>query len=431
MSFARLLLKHRRQVIPTLEAAFERYGDVVRIPLPSGPVVFLKRPEHAKHVLLEKAAIYINARERMKAFLGNGLVTSDGPDWQRQRRMLQPCFHARVMGRFSAIIEEERDRLVERWAEAAGREIRFDEDILFSTLNIASRSFFSVDLMRDARNIERALTLFLDSFAQDVLAPFRLPAWVPSRRRRRLQRAIRELDQLIYALISARRERLAGELGAGDGGSPGPADVLDLLLAARDPETQASLSDLEVRDQVVTLLASGHETTANVLAWCFHLLSRHPAHVEKIRRDPEHAALVVKEALRLYPPIWCLQRQATAEDGIDGFAIHPGNRVAVSPYFTQRDAGLWEAPHEFRPERFEADSADVPRGAYFPFGMGPRFCIGQSFAQLTIQAFVPALANRFDFQPVEGHPSGISASITLRPRGGVRVRAVNRSGAPR
>jgi cytochrome P450 len=244
----------------------------------------------------------------------------------------------------------------------------------------------------------------------------------------RFARAKKTLDDLVFRIIAARRE--SGE---------DPGDLLGMLMSARDEDTKASMSDAQLRDELMTLVLAGHETTGNALSWTFYLLSRHPDVARRLKGEVDavlgerppalddlpHLAYtrqVIDEALRLYPPAWIVERQALAHDEVGGFAIEKGAVVGVSPWSIHRSTKLWDNPEGFDPERFRPEAiAARPKLAYLPFGAGPRFCIGNAFALMEIQIIVAMIAQRFVLDLVPGHPVVPDPLVTLRPRHGVRM----------
>ncbi|HEX9116065.1 MAG TPA: cytochrome P450, partial [Anaerolineae bacterium] len=253
-----------------------------------------------------------------------------------------------------------------------------------------------------------------------------VPAFLPTHRNRRYWSALARLDRAVYGLIEMRRR------GAGDA-----TDLLAMLAAARDPETGTGMSDRQLRDEIMTLLVAGHETVASGLAWTWYLLAQNPAVEARLReqatmadrqgtfdaRRADYARMVYEEALRLYPPAWIITRRALDADEIGGYQIPEGALVVLSPYVTQRDPRFWDEPERFDPERFAPERvAGRPRYAYFPFGGGPRLCIGRDFALIEAQVVLSRVASRYRLELVEDQHVAIEAGVTLRPKFGLKMR---------
>jgi cytochrome P450 len=411
-----------------------QYGGVARFPIRRRSVFLVTDPAGAKRVLQDNADNY--GRETrsvgvLRETLGNGLLTTTGPAWWRNRRLAQPSFHKQRLAGFAGIMTEAATDFADRLARDGGRGPAFDlvPELSRLTLRILGRCLFQRDLTDEADAVGGALKVVLHHTISKLGSLVPLPGAVPTPQNLRFRAALRALDKVVQSLIHERRR---------DGGDR--ADLLSMLLAARDEETGEGLGDRQLRDELMTLLLAGHETTAMALSWTFYLLSLHPGARRKL--EDELAALpggapnvddlprlrytrmVLDESLRLYPPAWVVTRSATADDEIGGFTIPAGSPVLVSPYVTHHDPALWEDPEGFDPERFAPEQADTrPRYAYFPFGGGPHLCIGAGFATMeaTIVLAVVARRLRLDLEP--GRPVTIDALVTLRPKPGVWVTA--------
>jgi cytochrome P450 len=407
-------------------------GDVVRFRVGPYRVFLLRHPDAIQHVLVDNSKSYdkrTRGYDALRSLLGNGLLTSEGEMWRRQRRIAQPAFHRQRVAEFARVMVELTQDMLGRWLDVAalGRTIDMTHEMTALTLRIVARTLLSAEVRDHAEEVGRAVTLF-SRYADEAVSSV-LPLGFPTPLRLRTREATRKLDALIHAMIDERRK---------DGRERG--DLLDMLMHARDGETGERMTDRQLRDEVMTIFLAGHETTANALAWTFYLLSLHPGVERRVRaeldavlggRAPEFDDLpklttltaVIKESMRLYPPAWMIERRAAADDVVGGYRIPAGSVVLMSPYITHRHPGLWPNPEGFDPDRFvpEAERAR-PRYAYFPFGGGPRLCIGQPFAMLEGVLVLATILQRYRLSLVPGHPVVPDPLVTLRPRGGILMR---------
>jgi cytochrome P450 len=380
----------------------------------------------------------MTARANPELF-GNGLLTSDGEFWRRQRRLANPAFHRESITRYAEITIEEGQRLAERWQSGETRDVH--QDMMNVTLRIVLRSLFGVQLEERGRVIERALDVIMRSASglNAVLSYLHIPTPL----RHRYFRAIDELNEMVYGLIKLGRERL----NRGSPATAGAKDLLTLLLMARDDDGNA-MTDQQLRDEVITLLLAGHETTALNLSWTWYLLSanreverRLHAELERIfaQRSPEPADLtrlmytdrVLREALRLYPPAWRVWRTPIEPFEVGKFIVPANVNVVLSQWLTHRDPRWFPEPERFDPDRWtEEFEARLPRFAYFPFGGGPRVCIGAGFAMMEAILLLATLANRFRLRLSPGQTIEPMPSITLRPKYGIRMELQARAADP-
>ena len=407
-----------------------RYGEVVSYRLGLIRFTLISHPEHVKHVLQDNHRNYTKGfvlRNMLAPLLGEGLFTAEGEHWLRQRRLMQPVFHRTRIDAFGEIMTAETLKMLDRWGQYAetDRPLDIAGEMMRLTLTIVTRALFGADLGERARQIDHAFSTASEHLTYRFDHPLYPPTAVPTPRNRRFRAALRALDGIVYDLIAERR-RTGEDTG----------DLLSMLVFARDEETGASMSDRQLRDEVMTLLLAGHETTANALTWSWHLLSRHGEaearlHAEvdtlagrvptvsDLRRVP-YARMVVEEAMRLYPPVWLTHRQAIGDDKIGGFRIPAGRIVVVAPWVTHRRPDIWPDPEAFDPERFSTErSAERPRGAYIPFSLGARQCIGMGFALTEAQLALLTAAQRFRLCQPPGHMVEPEPLLTLRPRGGL------------
>jgi len=407
------------------------YGDVVRY---RGVWVShqLSHPDHIQHVLQGNVANYRKGRgyKILKLSLGEGLLTSEGALWQRQRKMTQPSFQGQQVASFVPTMAENALTMLRRWEESAKQGEVFDmvPDFMRFTLNIAAEVLFTTNLEADAESICRTLDIGRDYSVERAWSIFPPPLSFPTKRNREYRGALANIHGIMDRIITERRKAPARI-----------ADLLTMLMEARD-ENGAPMSDKQLRDEVITLLTAGHETTTLALAWTCFLIATRPGVMERMTaeaaflngRSPSYddlmklrySRMVVEESMRLYPPVWTLARTAVTEDEIGGFPITAGSEILIFPYITQRHPKWWQDPDVFRPERFAPEnSAARPRYAYLPFGAGPRTCIGLNFAMTEILVALTLLLQRFRLKlaidPAEVQPD---PSVTLQPRPGVPVR---------
>ena len=402
------------------------YGDLVSLRVLNFRILLLNHPEHIEDVLVNHPRKFIKGRVLLanKRVFGRGLLTSEGDFWLRQRRLAQPAFHrARIAGYASTMVEYT-ERLLHDWQDGDERDIH--AEMMRLTLQIVGKTLFDADVERDAQDIGKSMELLLElsaNFRRTIL----IPQWLPTPTNLRLERAILQIEKVLYRIIA--EKRASGR----DSG-----DLLSMLLAAQDDDG-SRMTDQQLRDEAITLFLAGHETTANTLSWTWWLLAQNPAVEAKLHaelrtvlagRDPSLDDLpklvytnhIITESMRLYPPAWGTARTAIEDHEIAGYAVPKGSGVSFAQWTVHRDARWYDAPEEFRPERWEGDLLKRnPKFAYFPFGGGPRQCIGNSFALMETALTLATIAQQYRFRLVEGHPVVPLASITLRPRHGIRV----------
>jgi cytochrome P450 len=430
----------REDELHLLVDAANRYGDVVRIEL--GPRAahvtahLLRQPDHIHHVLFEARQDYPKSftYDLLRRALGNGLVTSEGELWTRQRRLIQPMFRHSTVSAFARIMAAASEDLAERWAGLArrGEPVDVAAEMMRLTLDIVGRALFSADLTVSAAEIGTAVGVIVRDVVDRLTSPVGLATLVvpglPTPANRRTRRALATLDAVVARLV-ARRRALPDKQR--------PADLLSMLLAARDDETGQAMSDRQIRDEVMTFLIAGHETTANALAWTWYLLSLHPLVGQRLREELRgvlsgrlptagdvdklhYTRAVVQEAMRMYPPVAVIERDASRDDDIGGYDVAAGTTVIISPWVCHRNPQFWSAPEAFNPDRFLGEqAAHHVRYTYLPFGAGPRQCIGAGFALQEATIALAVLARRFNAELVPGHPVEPQFGVTLRPRWGL------------
>ena len=424
------LLAYRKDPLGHVTRLAREYGDVTYTRVGRWHAFLLSHPDHVEHVLVRRRGTYGKdpLLLRMRPLLGQGLLTSDGARWAAQRRLMAPAFTAKRVAGYAGVMLEEARALMREWAPGQVRDVGGDMARL--TLEVAVRTLFGTSAREETRAVTDALAVVSDHYGHS-LGRLRWPEFVPTARNRAFKRALAELDRVVARIVAARAAAPEGE------------DLLGRLLAARDAQG-AGMSPTQVRDEVLTLLLAGHETTALLLTYTWQLLGLFPDVAARLtrelalvlgERDPTPEDLprlvttdhVLQESLRLYPPAAILGRQALAPDEIAGWRIPAGALVFFAPWVLQRDPRFFPEPEAFRPERWaEPAIADLPRFAYFPFGGGERVCIGEAFARLEARLVLATLARRWRFEPLpDAPPMVVTPEITLRPTQPVRMRLVS------
>jgi cytochrome P450 len=403
-----------------------KYGDVAGLRLYKYRTIFINHPDLIEDVLVTNARKFHKGRvlQANKRLFGEGLLTSEGDFWLRQRRLAQPAFHKARIAAYGETMVHFAERSVRTWRSGEERDIH--EEMMQVTLQVVGKTLFDADVAQDAQDVGRTLDVLMKlgaNFGRTILVPL----WLPTPRNIQARLGIRRLEKVIYRIIADRRA------SGRDSG-----DLLSMLLAAQD-EDGSRMTDQQLRDETITIFLAGHETTANLLTWTWWLLAQNPAVEKKFHEEldgvlggrapsiedlPKLAYLnyLLTESLRLYPPAWGMARLVVEECEIAGYQLKPGNGVALAQWVVHRDPRWYDAPEEFRPERWENGLAKkIPRFAYFPFGGGPRQCIGNTFALMEASLILATIGQRLRFRLVPGHRVTPLASITLRPRHGIRA----------
>ncbi|MHB8419502.1 MAG: cytochrome P450 [Myxococcales bacterium] len=428
----------QKDAMGTFFRATEACGDVARLRFPLAPYTahVLRHPDAVRHVLVDNAKNYgkqTRGYQKLRNVLGNGLVTSEGDFWKRQRRIANPAFHRERIAHFAEVMVDCAEKLVDGWQPRLQKGEPFDvsKEMMRVTLRVIGLTMLSTDVEGEAASaVGSALDEVLHLTVSRIYDMVSWPAWVPTPGNRRFGRAQAALDGVVNGIIAERRA-----------GGAVHDDLLGMLMSAQDSETGEAMSDEQLHDEAMTMFLAGHETTANALGWTFYLLSLHPEVERKLRaevtaalggRRPTLADLerlpytdrVIKESMRLYPPIWVTARSANEDDAISGYHIPKGSWVFMSQYLTHRDPRFWENPEGFDPDRFlpEAEAAR-PKHAYFPFAAGPRKCIGESFAVMEARLILASIVQRAKLSIVPGFRAELDPTITLRPQNGLWMTA--------
>jgi cytochrome P450 len=417
----------------TMTRAMADLGDVVRLKLGPFRATLFRNPEHLKHIFVDNAANYskqTRGYEKSKLVLGEGLVTSEGELWQRQRRIAMPAFsRQRVIG-FAGVMTDSVNAMLDRWdlghGNDRGKRLDIFVEMMHVTMRIALQTLLGVGEGGETDELGRAVSVVLERTNDIITNPLSPPIWVPTPKNISFKRSIGKLDRFVYYTIERRRAEGGGE-----------NDLLSMLMSARDEQTGEAMSDKQLRDEAVTILIAGHETVANVLTWALYLLGQHPKLQDELAAETASvldgrtptaedagklpfARMMVDEAMRLYPPAWMIGRAAVETDIVGGYRVDKGTFALISPYMTHRHPDLWDRPDEFDPHRFGDGRADrLPKFSYIPFGAGQRFCIGGTFALLEATLLLASIVQRARLAPAADARIVPYAMITLRPKFGM------------
>ncbi|HYU91989.1 MAG TPA: cytochrome P450 [Actinomycetota bacterium] len=421
----------RRDPIGLLSQA-ANFGDVAYLKLPRFPAYLLNHPDLVHDVLVTGSQKFMKGptMQAAKLVLGESLLTSEGDDHRRQRRMIQPIFHRDRIEGFADAMVERAARASERWQ--AGEILDMHREMAGLTLAVVGATLFGIDIeAEETRSVGQALALQLSMFGRVFSPLFRLSMRLPLPSNRRFERSKAALDDVIDRMIARRRSTDAtGE------------DVLSLLIRAQEDGT--GMSDAQVRDEAMTLLLAGHETTSNALTWTWYLLSQHADVEAKLHAELDEVLggrlptvadvprlrlteMVLTESMRILPPAWAIGRRALVDHHAGSYVVPAGSVVIVSPYLVHHDPRWYEDPEAFVPERWrDEERSRRPRNAYLPFGAGPRMCVGEHFARLEGVLVLATIAQRWRLDLVPGHRVELQPVVTLRPKHGMAMTADRR-----
>ncbi|WP_409494811.1 cytochrome P450 [Amycolatopsis sp. cmx-11-12] len=412
-----------------MQSAADTYGDASRIAIGPKTLYFFNHPEYAKHVLADNSGNYHKGigLAQAKRALGDGLLTSEGELWRKQRKTIQPVFQHKRIAAQAGIVAEEAAKLVGRLrAHAGGGPVDVVEEMTGLTLGVLGRTLLDADLGA-FDSIGHSFEAVQDQAMFEMVSLSMVPTWIPLPKQLRFRKARKDLDRIVDALVV---ERKADPRADGD-------DVLTRLISSTREEPLPEVARRRMRDELVTLLLAGHETTASTLGWTFHLVDRHPEvfellHAEAVEvlgdRPPAYedlhrltyTTMVVEEVMRLYPPVWILTRQAQQADEIGGYPVPAGADVVVCPYTLHRNPEFWDDPERFEPERFSAEnSGSRPRYAYLPFGAGPRFCVGSNLGMMEAVFVIAMISRELRLKKQPGYEVVAEPMLSLRVRGGL------------
>jgi cytochrome P450 len=403
------------------------YGDVVRTRFLYVYAYFLYNPSDIEVLLTTNAKSYRKAESLRSPFfrrlVGNGLVTSEGDFWRRQRRLAQPAFHRQRISSYGDVMVQYAQRAIASWKPRERRDLARDMTRL--TLEIVVKTLFNSDVSNEADHVGQILSGLVRPFASQATLKWIADNRLPTPGHRRYFRAVSEIDRIVYRIIAERRAS-----GYDEG------DLLSMLLQAQDDDG-SQMTDAQLRDEVMTLFLAGHETTALALSWSWYLLATHPQAEQKFHAELDqvlggrapnvsdlpklkYTEMIAKEAMRLYPPAYAIGREAIEETEIGGFSVPKRTQVFAFPWVTHRDPRYFDEPDAFKPERWESIE-QLPKYAYFPFGGGPRQCIGNYFAMMEILLLLATIGQRFRFSLDPGQTVEVLPVLSLRPKNGIKV----------
>jgi cytochrome P450 len=423
----------RRDQLGFYASCAQQYGDVVATRMGPYRIVLVYHPDAIDELLVARNRDFVKSPgvRLLRPLLGEGLLLSENDTWLRQRRLIQPAFHRQRVASYGDVMSAFAARHASRWK--AGDIIDVHAEMMELTQAIVAKTLFDADVSGDAQEAIQAAKVLAQDFGARLRSFRLIPYWVPTPRNLRSRRAVRRLDALVHRIIAARQQSQEDR-----------GDLLSMLVHAQDADDGTRMTARQVRDEVMTLFMAGHETTAVALSWTWYLLAQHPeadarlaAELRDVLGDRpasvtdlsrlKYAEMVVTESMRLYPPAYGLGRQAVRATEIAGHALAAGDIVIAPTWVVHRDRRWFDDPDAFRPERWVGDFAQrLPRYAYFPFGGGPRQCIGNSFAMMEAILLVAAIAQRFRLSLVPGQQITPTPYVTLRPEPGIRVHLARR-----
>jgi cytochrome P450 len=435
------LLEVQHDPLPFIAKLHHLYGDVVHVKLGPKSVYLVTHPDDVQHVLQENNRNYKKGAhyEVLKPMFGNGLMLSEGDFWLRQRRLIQPAFLRKRLSGFATTMTDITEQMLERWDRVTERGGSFDvsRELVSLTLSIVCTTMFGTDISKEATGIGEAHAYCLAHAEQKVVSLLAVPDRIPSPGNLKYRRSVELLHSVIDRFIKERRA--SGE----DRG-----DLLSTLAFLRYEGTNELMDHAQLKDEIITIFLNGHETVSGALGWAFYLLSKNPLAAQKLHAEVDrvlggrtptvddipklkYTTMVIEESMRLYPPAWMLERDTLEPDELGGYHIPANSTIFLCQWMTHRHEDFWENPEGFEPERFSREnSAARHRFAYFPFGGGPRLCVGVNFAMMEMALVLAMVAQRFQLDLVPGYPVGYEPVITLRPKQGIPMTPRRRQPAP-
>jgi cytochrome P450 len=411
------------------------YGDLVSFRLAIRHFYLISHPKLIEQALIKQSDIFVKMYDPKKPtglalVLGQGLVTSQGELWQRQRRLMQPVFQRRNLASLLPQIVTAGNNLLARWRLLGdGAQVNLADEMMQVTLEVITQTMFSTSVLDKIERIAPALDTLLRYAAKSVVNPLRIPSFIPTQANREFNTASALLDDLIYGIIEQRRAQTTAY-----------NDLLDMLLNASD-DSGNLMSDQQIRDEIITIFTAGHETTANLLTWTLYLLARHPDVLAKLRQELDnlqgniptaedlqqlvYTKAVLNESMRLRPPVGIMMRRISKDTELDGYLLKQGRLVIFSIYNIHHHPDFWQQPEQFDPERFL--SSENRRFSFMPFGTGERICIGNHFALLESQLLLSMIIQHFDLQLLNTDEAEIEMAVTLKPKGGIPVKLAVRN----
>lgn len=420
------------------EKTFTKYGSIVQVRsifFPFIPefdyMVLVAEPDAVKHIMQDNNKNYIKSHgyDVLKVLLGEGLLTSEGDFWRKQRRLLQPAFHRDKLASFVDTYVEFGQHLVDKWSSVGeGQEVDVSKDLMETTLNIVSKAMFSSDVGDAMDVVNREFDYANEQLIKRITSPFKIPLWAPLPSIRKERNSYEAIKKVVSDIIEKRRTNTQKY-----------DDLLSMLMEVEDADTGEKMSDQQIQDEVITIFLAGHETTAVALTWLMHCLDENPEIQEKLQEEEarvlngrkpqledlmalEYTRMVIDETLRLYPPAWIIGRHSLGEDQLGQYHIPKDTNCLIPVYYIHRDPRFWDEPEKFDPERFSKEnSKGRHRFVYFPFGGGPRLCIGNNFALMEMQIIVPMLVRAFRLKKSPDFEFKKEPLITMRPAPHMRM----------
>jgi cytochrome P450 len=426
----------RQNALVTLDTFIKKYGDIMSLSIPTKRIALVSNPEYAKYILLDNNKNYTKslAYNLLQILLGKGLLTSEGDFWKKQRRLIQPAFHRKKLEELTAMMVARAEQTADKFEIYASDSRHFDivPEMTALTLDVISKAIFSSGVEEKADMVGKQISLLNQYTIEKLTHPLRLPFFVPTPFNLKERKAINLLNEVVYDIISARKKEGVSK-----------DDLLSMLIDARDEDTGETMSDQQLRDELMTIFVAGNETSSMALSWTLYLLSQNPDAEAKIlaeidsRREHDvnyntineyvYVKQVIEESMRMYPPVWSVGRRTIDEDEIGGYRILKHTNILIPIIWFHHSPKYWQEPHLFRPERFEPEKRNnINRYVYFPFGGGPRLCIGNNFAMLEMQIILVALYRRFRFRLQENFKVVAEPLVTLRAKNGIVMKAVKR-----
>ena len=438
VALIRYLRAFRRDPLAFVGGRFETYGDLYATTFRGTPLYVTRLPSHIDEILVTKGQSFMKPEKgfgarQLRRFLGNGLVTSNGDFWRRQRRMINPAFGKKRIDALASVMVAQASALAAAWQSGETRDV--GADMMRLTLGIVAKTLFDHDPTGEQDRIASAL----EAFRNFSGAASFLPPWFPLPSVQRTRRALADMNDIVYGLIDARRSEPEAKLAE-------RTDLLSALVVAKsEPDAKGATAEMtreELRDEILTLFLAGHETTAQALTWTWYLLSQHPEIEAKLHEELDavlgdrpptsadalpYVERVLSESMRLFPPVTTVPRVAAEAVEVGGYPIPAGADVICWVYWAHHDARWWTDPERFDPDRFLPERlASVPRGSYVPFGAGQRQCIGKHFAMMEARLLLATLARRHRLRLVPGHKVEKHVAVTMSPKHGMKMTLVPR-----
>ena len=422
----------------TLDFLFDNYrtmGPIYWVTSPIRKIAILQDPDLIRYVLQDNNKNYVKSfgYDPLKLLLGNGLLTSEGDFWRKQRRLAQPAFHKEKLANIVDTMITCTGQMLVRWEKLAGEEINISSEMNKIALDIVSKSLFISNVEDEMDKISKWVTVAIESGSERIRSPFKLPVWIPTPGNRKETQAVKILNQVVNGIIEQRRaEGISYD------------DLLSMLMDVRDEDTGEGMSNQQLRDEVMTIFIAGHETTAKALTWAFYTLAKNPAVEEKLFEEVSrvlqgrpvgfddlknltYTRQVIDETMRIYPPAWIIGRKNIVDDEIGGYKIPAGTNCLIPTICLHRSPQFWDEPEVFNPDRFAPEKVkEQKRFTYFPFGGGPRLCIGNNFALMEMQVVLASIIQKYHLIFSESAEINLDPLITLRPDRNIYLKLVTR-----